>query len=422
MTRRKVSGIDWVYRDRTTGRYYVRVQAHESPQHEGAETPWVDEFVAAGVELHEAVAMRERVRADLERGTFFIDAYKPVTTPTLSELVEDLAHAKAGAGRRQATVYEFRFYASKWQPMLGDLPADAVNYNQVRAWWTHIQQNETPLVCNKSMMTLRAAIEHARSIGARIDPNPTRALLRAKVPVVRDRPRLDLVAFRKIIHEMRRFDRLAIIGGDAVYMGHAPYLLTMAALAARGGEVCNLQWQDLDRENNIITLWDTKTAPSLLRQTSDELTDELDLHLERMKKHSPPAMAESDYMFPQIRGGRATSGRPKNYWAQAVERAGYISGRADNGWTPHDVRRLGIELLYEAGGQERDVMQFVGHHVAKVHAMYLQRDSKRLSKLANRSAARLFAGGQPRLPGDPEPAEDPADSENSDKAGPRGDP
>lgn len=148
----------------------------------------------------------------------------------------------------------------------------------------------------------------------------------------------------------------------------------------------------------------------------------LDLHLERMKANSPPAMAASDYVFPRVDGLRSSSGRPKHYWPLAVKAAGYPVGRKNNGWTPHDVRRLGIELLYEAGGQERDVMQYVGHHVASVHAMYLQRDSKRLARLAKKSAARLFDGEQPHLPGDPTHDKEPVDSEPTSRIHARGDP
>ena len=40
----------------------------------------------------------------------------------------------------------------------------------------------------------------------------------------------------------------------------------------------------------------------------------------------------------------------------------------------------------------------IGHHVATVHALYIPRNSKRLSTLANRTGEKLFAGGRHHLP------------------------
>lgn len=403
MSRRKVSNVEWVYRERATGRYFVRVQAYESPMHEGAARAWVDEYIVAGYELQAAIDLRERVRADIERGVFFVENYIAQTTPTLAELVDDLAGIKEAAGRRSATVYDFHLYSGRWLGWLGDTRADALTYPQVRAWWTHMTANNKPEIANKSLMTLRAVIEHAIRIGVRSDGNPAKALVKAKIPVRRERRRLGLAEFRLIVEQLRIADRRAFERGNRAYMGHASYFLTMAALAARGDEVCGLQWQDVDYEHKIVTLVDTKTAPTLHRTVSDALLDEFDAHLKRMKQGSPAAMAESDFVFPRTNGARANSGRPREIWAMAVEAAGFTAGKKNDGWTPHDVRRLGIELLYEAGGEQREVMQFVGHHVASVHSMYLQRNADRIQELTEKTNARLFDVEEAQEPDDEDP-------------------
>lgn len=58
------------------------------------------------------------------------------------------------------------------------------------------------------------------------------------------------------------------------------------------------------------------------------------------------------------------------------------NGRKNNGWTPHDLRRWGIALLYETGASTRDVMEFVGHATAEAHQRYLHAEPARLRFLA----------------------------------------
>lgn len=386
----KIKGEPWMFRNDETGEYFLRIQQHESGK-EGEERAWIDTMLLAGGTRQEAIALRKRIKADIKAGRFFLKNYEAQPIPTLDDLVKEISCHMVAAKRHPHTVYEFEKFCKKWQGYVGHVPVDQIQYNECATWWRDAQQDMSPAMANKSLMRLRQVIEYGIRIGAREKGNPAKALYKAKMPVVKDKPRLSLKAFHEILHYVRLADQRVIDAGQRPYMGHASYLLCMAALAARGGEVCNLQWEDIDKEFRTATLWDTKTAPSLIRQISPRLIEELEQHHEKTKRYSTPQMASSPYIFPVMDGGKGNATRPRNVWNEAVSKAGYIYGQKNRGWTPHDVRRLGIELLYEAGGKQRDVMQYVGHHVAAVHAGYLQRDSERLSLLANKTADRLFA-------------------------------
>ena len=73
-----------------------------------------------------------------------------------------------------------------------------------------------------------------------------------------------------------------------------------------------------------------------------------------------------------------------------MEALGYPVGRDAGGWVPHDLRRLGIDLLYAAGADERIAMEFVGHHTAAVHAGYLRGNAGAMAAIAEKTTAHIL--------------------------------
>ena len=385
--RRKIPGMKWLYRDDVTGELWIHVQGYHTPDDE---KEWINEWVPVNGEITKAVALRDRLCTALHQGTYHKTRISNQEPPTLSALAKDLAKLKGSSGRRLQTIKDFALYVGKWEKELGHLHVGIVTYHDVSRWWHELQGRETASAANRSLATLRATIEHGIRIGERQSGNPAKALVKARVPRVRERARLSLKIFHEILEGVADFERRRMAKGFP-YKGHVAFFQTQVALASRGAEVAGLAWEDVDFKNKILTLHDTKTAPTLKRYVSDELIEVLREHQRRIHTESNLLMAESAWVFPRPDGERTSpSKHATNAWRAGITYAGYPVGRA-MGWTPHDLRRLGIELLYQAGGAERDVMMFVGHHVASVHAGYLQRDAERLRKLSASVATDLFS-------------------------------
>lgn len=374
------------------GRYYLRIQAwNEREDAREYIRTWV--ACAPGLTLQDAQSLLKRVQRDLEAGRFLAARYKNFrVNPTLQDAFDDTLEQRILGGIKPNTVTHWKLNGRKFLPTLGALPVAEIDYFDVREWWA-TWQAEAPSAntANQALKVLRAVFAHAIRAGWRpAGANPASAISTKMLPH-KPRPRpITAEDWGRISDWLSAHDRKRCVSGDRkatrardVYMGHWAYAVTQVSLAARGAEVCGLEWSDIHWEQHTVNLRNTKTAPSLIRPVAPELLRLLQYHGDLMRQYSPPAMHKSPYIFPGLDGKRTIpNNRFRRVWRQCLDALGMPNGRKNNGWTPHDLRRWGIALLYETGASTRDVMEFVGHATAEAHQRYLRAEPTHLRLLA----------------------------------------
>lgn len=399
MARKRVDTA--IYTD-DRGRLSIRVQGYNVRPNQPP--VWVDHMLTVGtVTLDEARRLRDRIVRDLSAGRYLRDRYAGIRAQqTLRDIFEDLVEARAQAGRKRATLEHWSLYGRKFLEDLGTLRIDELDYLDLKEWWNEMQARETPHACNQSLTLLRATLRHAVALGLR-QSNPAASIPRVRVRrAKRDEP-LTLEHWQRmaawlLAHDAARCREAMPKRRDARYMGHFAYALTQVSLAARGAEVCGLMWEDIDREKMRVTLRDTKTAPTLVRPLSPELLLVIDHHRVLWSQFGPCPHHDSSYVFPAASGERAKATQRIIYtWHKMMRTLGYPTRRREGGWTPHDLRGLGINLMYVAGGTTREVMEFVGHTTATAHARYLRAEPRRQRMLSGQVAKRLISVFQERI-------------------------
>lgn len=382
------------------GRYYLRIQGwNEHATHRQYIRTWV--ACAPGTDLSDAQRLLARTKRDLRAGRFNKQRYQRITqSPTLEDAFEDALHQRILWGIKPKTQVDWHLQASKWMGELGGLPVAEIDYYDVRDWWEGwIQRAPSPGAANNALKILRAVFAHSIRAGWRpAGANPAKAIRVQRVhhkerarPITADD--WQRIAEWLAEHDRRRCQKPGgkATHGKTAYMGHWAYAVTQVSLAARGGEVCGLEWRDIHWEEHIIILRDTKTAPSLSRPVAPQLLDVLRGHQERINTYGAPKMRHNELVFPSLFGERTTpTNRFRKVFRQALQELGLPWGQRNGGWTPHHLRRWGITLLYETGGSTRDVMEFVGHTTAEAHQLYLRASPEELRELAQNISSKAI--------------------------------
>ena len=372
--------------------------------------------------IKDAQSVLVQIRSDLELGRFRVERYDPAR-PTLAAALEDLLSQRRE--NRPGTRRWWMQHAALWLDRLGPIEAHRLDHYDVSDWWMRIRDEKTPGVANDGLRTLRATIDHAEHMGWRkYQGNPAKALKLGREPRPFQRPVIELEDWQRIAKWMRWEDGRRIRSAKQsraramrwAYTGHYPYALTQVLLAARGSEVCGLERRDINWERRVITLRETKTAPTLERIVSEGLLRVLHEHRENLLAYGTEAAAVSDFVFPSTLGMRTDpTSRFKKTWNRCMADLGYPVGRAKGGWVAHDLRRLGVLQLYEHGADQRVAMEFVGHHVATVHAHYVRALGDRVDEIVTSVAHDLALPPSKRPPKKPAPVDAPDDEKPPSK-------
>lgn len=375
------------------GRYYLRIQGwNEHATHRQYIRTWV--ACNESYDIETARRLLQRIQRDLKAGRFIAERYARLNmAPTLKDTFEDALQQRILGGIKPSTITHWHYNAKRWLPTLGAIPVADLDYQDVREWWeTWSKEAPSENAANQALKLLRAVLAHATRTGWRPPgANPASAVATMRKPVkIRARP-ITAKDWQRISEWLAEHDRRRCQkpGGQAThgktdYMGHWAYAVTQVSLAARGGEICGLEWSDIRWDENVIILRDTKTAPSLARPVAPELLDLLQKHGQLMNIYGAPRMRYNTLIFPSLFGKRTTpNSRFNKVFRQALQELDLPWGRKNGGWTPHDLRRWGINLLYETGATTRDVMEYVGHSTAEAHQLYLRASPHRLRHLAN---------------------------------------
>jgi integrase len=148
----------------------------------------------------------------------------------------------------------------------------------------------------------------------------------------------------------------------------------------RQGEILNLQWSNVDLEENTVTLdvGTTKNEEGRVVYMTDELKSLLLSQWEERKV----SRILSPYVFPnESRTNRIVKTRFNRAWQSACTKAGYP------GKLYHDLRRTAVRNMVRAGIPERVAMMISGHKTRSIFDRYNIVDDKDLKQAAERIGA-----------------------------------
>ena len=375
------------YLDPETGQYLLHIQGFMMKSQ--GRRRWVHDWIVLppGRSLVQAQQLLSQIRGELKRGAYAKAKYAPqefVIEPTIAELLDRIIAEKKDpirGKRTDAAIYNITSTARAWLDLFGDLPVSALTATMVDRWWSRwVRQPYSTYYINRARLTLSLVMRKAIALGFRAN-DPTKAV----EPLPKDRkvhrPPITLEDWQRIYQSLVNQDLTAISSPRRPYTGYAAFALTQATLAARGAEIRNLRLDDI--VGNAITLRDTKTGPTLTRHAPAELLQVLDNHRQLLSHFGSKGAGASEYVFPNKMGTAGAS----HFWFARAWRA--VMRDIGGSWVPHDLRRLGIAQLYDAGATTREVMEYVGHQTAQAHEVYLRGNQDIMQRAASTSARAL---------------------------------
>jgi integrase len=131
----------------------------------------------------------------------------------------------------------------------------------------------------------------------------------------------------------------------------APLFILATETGMRLGEMLGMKWSDVDLENRLISLHDTKNGFSRVVPLSSKAVETL-LHL--------PCSIKDKRVF--YSWGRSDS--VKQAWRRVMDRVGV------QGLHFHDLRREAVSRLFERGLNQLEVASISGHRTLSMLAVY----------------------------------------------------
>ena len=139
-----------------------------------------------------------------------------------------------------------------------------------------------------------------------------------------------------------------------------PLIILAVATALRVGEILKLEWSDLDKENRLLTLRDTKNGDSRVVPLSPTAFDVLGA----LPKNDATLFGTNYHAV-------------KSAWRRLCKRAGINDLRI------HDLRREGVSQFFEKGLTLPEVAMLSGHKTKAQVLRYAHSDfSNIVEKLA----------------------------------------
>ncbi|HYD02600.1 MAG TPA: tyrosine-type recombinase/integrase [Phycisphaerales bacterium] len=146
-------------------------------------------------------------------------------------------------------------------------------------------------------------------------------------------------------------------------------VMLLAATGARRSEIANLRWRDVDVPRGEITLHKAKTGPRVVPLTIDL---------------GPPGAPDDLVLGVAITTAESIS----DDLGQACERAGVRR------WTPHALRRLALDELYESGADVGVVRALLGQSVTVAISHYRQPRPQSLRRAVERARLGELPAGE----------------------------
>ena len=273
----------------------------------------------------------------------------------------------------------------------GDRPAASILPLEIDAWLSGVQRMSTkgngkleakplkPGTINRLKAHLSAVYQHGK-LNSKVQHNPAR-------DVKQRRMNNGVIRFLTPAEEKRLrtalSDHITTKSHLAQYqepiVRHRICELDLAlGTGMRKGEQYGLKWRDVDFDERVITLHDTKNGESRRVYMIDDVVTAMqtlrDLGLNRREGRRYPAPTDPVFAI----------GDNKKWWAQALKDAGIENLR----W--HDLRHTFCSRLAQAGVGLKVIQEAAGHKTIAMTARYAHMDQTSLRKamsVLNRRAA-----------------------------------
>ena len=334
---------------------------------------------------------REELNAELEeeskRDKSAIRKSKMPVAEYVAVYIDELEAAKTV---EPSTIVGYRGSTKHFPESFRSIAVKELRKEDVRAWVADLQtRGLSSSTVIKSFRILSQAFKEAEDMGA-IDKNPaTGVRLPKKTNKSKGINALSAGGRDKVLKELDRmhYAPVAVAARISLYTG------------IREGEVCGLQWGDLDTDHQCLWIRrsigrgkggcyskDPKNDKVRDVVLPDELAEFLGNYRDSLRDRSLPC-GELDYMIPNIdsEDGFTQPAYICRHWSTISKSYGFI-GREGRPATFHDLRHTWATLAVASGVDIKTVSSNLGHSNAAITLnIYASSDSD-----AKRRAARLI--------------------------------
>lgn len=387
LTRRPHKRVDrrlYQYTDGDGG-YFVRVEGWR-PDGTKERTHKVD--CPPGTSLGQAMVLRDEMLAAVADGTYRREAQMLDITP---RTLRDAADAYLDDRRRRWSIQSRRTFTAirqRWASLDG-IRLDRLTYRE------HIAPLALELEEAGYSVRYRAAIHSRLRAVLRFAvllgwiPSSPAARLRTPMPESRMKVLPDVVELEPMFAHWREHDAKREAVGRYVGVETLYRLILWGAL--RQGEARNARWSWIDVDAQVLELPAeiVKTRRGRQVPLSLEMLSLLATHRARLERCGRPTDDDAP-IFPSAMHSKVIAAHVVSalWWQPALEAAGLED------LTPHDLRRIGISRMAEAGMSEAVILKITGHRSSKMHWHYrgvfksdLQQAAERMPSVLPRQSA-----------------------------------
>ncbi len=180
--------------------------------------------------------------------------------------------------------------------------------------------------------------------------------------------------------ELGRFFRsLAVETSEVV----RDYLLLLLLTAARRSNLLSMQWRDVDFEQAVWTIPDTKTGDSLMVPLTPESLGVLARRRE--------AAGDSVWVFPSSKSNSGHLQCPEKIWTRVLARAELTDVRL------HDLRRTAASWQALSGSSLQVIGKSLGHKQVATTEIYARLTLDPVRKSVERATTAMYEAGKVRL-------------------------
>jgi integrase len=317
----------------------------------------------------EAEDWAQNVERQIKAGQFKFDQHN--TMRSFSELTE--RYIQDGALEHHRSADDTLRHLNYWKSRLGSYGLVHITSEllgkerQVLANIpTSKNRKRTAATTNRYTASLSALLTYATLHLRWISENPTLHLKKLKEGPGRDR----------VLSE-DEITRLLI----ASRQSKSPYLYCIILLSlttgARQGEILGLEWKDVDFQNKLACIRESKNG----RPRSIALCEPVIEELQRLNK-------ERNLQKPLVFASKTAFGRVdiKKAWAEALKRANITHCRA------HDMRHTFCTLAAAKGASNLQLATATGHRTLAMLAHYTHMDVQVTKQFSNQISDQIFKG------------------------------
>ncbi|HSX03877.1 MAG TPA: tyrosine-type recombinase/integrase [Rhabdochlamydiaceae bacterium] len=317
----------------------------------------------------EAEDWSKEVERQIKLGQYKFDQHKKLYT--FHALVD--RYIQDGAIEHHRSADDTRRHLTYWQSRLDDyalvhITSDLLGKERqiLSDSQTARDKKRTPSTINRYMASISSLLSYAAKNLNWINENPALRLIKLKENPSRDR----------VLSENEITRLLA-----ASRSSKSPYLYCVILLAlttgARQGEILNLEWKQIDFQNKIACIKETKNG----RPRSIALCDSVIIELQRLyEQHNP--------LKSLVFASKTVFGRIdiKKAWQQALKRAGIANCRA------HDMRHTFCTYAAAKGASNLQLQTATGHRTLSMLLQYTHMDVEVTKKFSNQISEQILKG------------------------------